>query len=152
MSKGPPVHGLVYDPEKKRFDRFALSQVQFDNLAFTAQLVDTVIQLLASPEEGLVIKALHHLDQFAMRYIGHYDVMHKKQILPNIFRHLEDGHLFKMRFAWKLLSQMFIVPEAQAEILGDNKVFQAASKIFGEVAWFLFLPCTYNKPYLIYPD
>lgn len=136
MQKGPPTKGLVYDPLKERIDRFALSQVIFDDFNFTAQRLDTVIKLLKSPEETLVIKALRHLDRFAMTYIGNYEVLYNAQILGPLYGHLGDGHLYRRRFAWKLLSQMFVVPAAQLEIMENDEVFKGAVETFGKVNFF----------------
>lgn len=133
MQKGPPTKGLVYDPLKERIDRFALSQVIFDDFNFTAQRLDTVIKLLKSPEETLVIKALRHLDRFAMTYIGHYEVLYNAQIIGPLYGHLGDGHLYRRRFAWKLLSQIFVVPAAQLEIMENDEVFKGAVETFGKV-------------------
>lgn len=133
MQKGLPTKGLVYDPLKERVDRFALSQVFFADLKFSAKLVDTVISLLASPEESLVVKALHHLDRFAMTYIGHYEVLYQKQILPSLYGHLSKGHVFRRRFAWKLMSQMFSVPAAALEINENENIFKEASQTFAAV-------------------
>lgn len=133
MKRGLPTKGIVYDPIVERVDRFALSQVVFNEFDFSAQLVETVIQLLASPEEPLVIKALHHLDRFATTYIGHYKVLYEKQILDALLRHLAEGHLFRRRFAWKLMSQMFVVPEARLKIMETGEVFEKAVQAFGQV-------------------
>lgn len=136
MQKGLPVKGIVYDPLKERVDRFALAQALFEDFSFSAKLVETVIQLLASPEEALVIKALHHLDQFAMKYIKHYEVLYQKQILAALYGHLGEGHLFRRRFAWKLLSQMFVVPEANLELMENEEVFKGAAQTFAEVGFY----------------
>lgn len=133
MSRGLPVNGLVYDPLKERVDRFALSQVVFDDFQFDAKLVDTVVRLLDAPEEMLVIKALQHLDQFAGRYVGHYDVLYETKLLDHLYGLLGDGgHIYRRRFAWKLLSQMLGVDGARAEILANAGVASGAEKAFAE--------------------
>lgn len=127
--------GVIYDAEKERADRVAQSQVVFDEFAVNANIVDTVVLLLQSNEDSIILKSFHHLDKFAMKFIGNYTVLYERKIIEAIFRHIESPQRFIRRFAFKILSQLFIVPEAKEELLVHMDCFKIAFKNFMEVSF-----------------
>lgn len=125
---------LILQPTNKdRTDRVAQSQIVFDEFIANANAVDSVILMLDSGEEQLTLNAFYHLDKFAMNYIGNYRELYDRKILPALYRHMESPHRFTRRFAMKILSQMFVVPEAKAELLEHNLCFEVAMRTYTEV-------------------
>lgn len=121
---------ILYEPIKERIDRTAQSQVIFDEFIYDAKQLDTVILLLNSNEDHIILNALHHLDKFAMKFIGNYTLLYDRNIIPSVLRHIESNHRFIRRFAMKILSQLFVVPEAKQELIQNLDLFTISSNTF----------------------
>lgn len=133
MSKAAPVTGLVYDPEKPRIDRVASTQGRFDDFYIEANVAETVILLLHTREENMLAVALHHLDQFAQALVpSRYAELHDRGILVALMPLREHAHLNVRRFAMKMLSQMFLVPDAAVQLAEKEEFILTALRMFEE--------------------
>lgn len=124
---------IVYQPKKDRIDRTAEAQTIFEELNSNVKSVKTVVLLLNSPEENLVLNAFHHLDKFAMQFAGNLTILYDLNILEAIFQHFESQHRFIRRFAMKILSQILIVKAALKEVLQNEHCFNTVVRTFIEV-------------------
>lgn len=130
---------LITKPTNKdRVDRTAQAQVVFDEFIANANAIDSVILMLSSDEEQLILKSFYHLDKFAMKYIGNYRELYERKLLPAIFRHIDSPHRFTRRFAMKILSSMFVVPEAKEELLENYVCYDSAMRTYTEVGAVFF--------------
>lgn len=124
---------LLHEPKKQREDRAALNRTTFDALSLEATQPETVVLLLNSPEEPVILDALHHLDRFAEKWSENYLILYNNKILDNLCRHSRHSHLFIRRFALKILSQMFSLPEIKRQILNNLECFNIALETFQQV-------------------
>lgn len=107
--------------------------IVFDEFITSVNALTSVILILDSDEEQLILKAFYHLDQFATKFVGNYRELYARKILPAIYKHMNSQHRFIRRFAMKILSQMFVVPRAKKELIANDLCYQGAMQTFTEV-------------------
>lgn len=134
---------LLHEARKQREDRAALNRTIFNALTIEATQPETVVLLLNSAEEPVILDALHHLDRFAEKWSENYLILYNNKILDNIYRHSRHPHLFIRRFALKILSQMFSLPEIKRQLLNNLECFNIALETFQQVyrLWYFALQC-----------
>lgn len=118
----PPKKGAT--PAKEPF--------LFDPFASLASQVDSVVLMLRSTENDLILRALRHLDTYASKYIGNFAVLHEHQLLPALYPLLATDQRFARRFAFKILSQMLSIPEAADEMRASHELYEAARRNYIE--------------------
>lgn len=123
----------------------------FDEFSAVAELVDSVIILLQSPEQPVVLKALHHLDKFASKFAGNVGILHEHGLLAAIAPYWESNHRFVRRFAMKLAAALFVLPEAREELWMNDQLFAMALKNYIRVSRVDRYMVLFNILVYIYP-
>ncbi|KAG8278223.1 Armadillo repeat-containing protein 3 [Homalodisca vitripennis] len=105
---------------KKHEDRELASKTAFESTSVEIQSSHTMILLLASKEDFVILKALFTLDKYASKMEQNARVLYEEGILTLLLPLLNHSELFVKRFATKLLSEMNFLPPV-TEILLQEK-------------------------------
>lgn len=104
----------------------------FDPFTSLASQVDSVVLMLRSTENDLILRALHHLDTYASKFIGNFSILHEHGLLDALYPLLDTDQRFIRRFVLKILSQMFAVPEAADELRLQTELYDVARRNYIE--------------------
>lgn len=136
MAKDKPKKGdasILYDPKKDRQDRAALNQTIFNSLNINIETAETVILLLKSSEDNVILEAFHHLDKFAEKSMDNYLILYQCNILECIFSHSYHQNLFIRRYALKMLSQFFSLTEIKQLLIDNLECFNISVDTFKKI-------------------
>lgn len=124
---------ILYDPKKEREDRAALIQTTFNPLNINIETPETVILLLKSSEDNVILEAFHHLDIFAEKWMENYLCLYQNNILDSIIKHCYHQNLFIRRYAMKMLSQFFNLDKIKEKLLNSLECYNICVETFQRI-------------------
>nr|CAD7446856.1 unnamed protein product [Timema bartmani] len=105
---------------KKREDRFAITKVTFDPLQVEIKTTDTVVLLLKSDEEQVVLRAVAALDKFVSKSADNLQSLYEMtSIMDTLLPLTSHSQLYIRRFSLKILAQMCALKPAREKLLED---------------------------------
>nr|CAD7574109.1 unnamed protein product [Timema californicum] len=103
---------------KKREDRFAITKVTFDPLQVEIKTADTVVLLLKSDEEQVVLRAVAALDKFVSKSADNLQSLYEMtSIIDTLLPLTSHSQLYIRRFSLKILAQMCALKPAREKLL-----------------------------------
>lgn len=108
--------------------------IVFDEFNSEASLVNSVIILMQSSEEPIVLKALYHIDSYASKYADNIKIVYDVGLLNAVLPHLDSNHRFVRRFAMKLAAALFKIDEACCDLRKNDRMFSEAVRNYVTVS------------------
>nr|CAD7409672.1 unnamed protein product [Timema cristinae] len=103
---------------KKREDRFVITKVTFDPLQVEIKTADTVVLLLKSEEEQVVLRAVAALDKFVSKSVDNLQSLYEMtSIMDTLMPLTSHSQLYIRRFSLKILAQMCALKPAREKLL-----------------------------------
>uniref|UniRef100_A0A1B6C7Z4 Armadillo repeat-containing domain-containing protein n=1 Tax=Clastoptera arizonana TaxID=38151 RepID=A0A1B6C7Z4_9HEMI len=101
-------------------DRNATSKVSFEAVNVEIKLPNTLVLLLSSDEDSVLVQVLSTLDKYAAKSQNNVEILHKANIVDKLIALLDYPQLCVKRFTIKLLSEMCFYDDVCENLLKDN--------------------------------